>query len=119
MQTYNQFSGQMLRVGGAAAITEKYQLTSRCESFGRTYCKHLDSGEQLIGETLFYAAAFTELLANVFNVRAHGILDEDDFIAVTGYTARGVSRIDHQLGGFHDHGIIVARVIGGDQRAVV
>src|SRR5712664_3289524 len=103
MQAYNEFSGQMLRVGGAAAISEKYQFASRCEGFGGSHCKHLDAGEQPIGETLFYAAAFTELLANIFKMRAHNFLDEDDFIAVAGYTARGVSRIDHQLGGLHDH----------------
>src|SRR5713101_2638909 len=84
MEAHHEFSGQMLRVGRAPAVAEKDEFASRSECFGGTQSESLNANEQLIGETLLYAATFAELRADLFHMRAHDDLHEDDFTAVAG-----------------------------------
>ena len=81
----------MLCVGRAPAVAEKNQLASGGERFGGSHGKCLDTSQQLIGEALLYPAAFVKLGSNLFNMRAHDVLNEDDFPAVAGDAACGVS----------------------------
>jgi len=56
VQAYDEFSGQMLRVGRASAIAEKTSLRPR-RALRRAHCKFFDASQQFFGETLFHAAA--------------------------------------------------------------
>ena len=91
MEAHHKFRGEMLGVRRASTIAEKDQFASRCKRLCGAHSKRLDASQQFIGETLFYSAAFTELGADLFNMRAHNVLHQDDFIAVAGDSARGVS----------------------------
>src|SRR5256884_2422320 len=44
---------------------------------------------------------------------------EHDFFAVPHNPARGVARVDDQLGGIDDGGVVVTRVVGGNHHGIV
>jgi len=118
-QANDEFRGEVLGVGGAAAIAEEDEFAAAANGGRGTLREFSHASDQRVGEGLLDAGAFRQLTPDFFGVRGHEVLTEDDFRAVADHPASGVARVDDQLGGIHNGAEVVAGMIGGNEHGVV